>query len=202
MKYIKKISNYAMVGGFGAILVLGLTGCDQKQSEEKPFTEAQKKGAFVIIEEVAKGKYKIQDEFPAKETRIVLRDLNGTERVLTQEELDKLMKEENAKIENGTSNLTKPNESVSSGGLSLGETILASAAGAIIGSWIGSKLFGNSNYQNQRRAVYKNPSTYSRSMNSFSKARTATTRTSTTPKKSGFFSKSTTSKTSSSRFGG
>ncbi len=28
---------------------------------------------------------------------------------MTQEELDKLIKEENAKIENGTSNLTSPN---------------------------------------------------------------------------------------------
>lgn len=40
------------------------------------------------------------------------------------------------KIDSGTSQLTNP----TGGGLSLGETILASAAGAILGSWIGSKL--------------------------------------------------------------
>ena len=40
------------------------------------------------------------------------------------------MEEENKKIEAGTSQLTNP----TGAGLSLGETILASAAGAILGS--------------------------------------------------------------------
>ena len=200
MGYLKKISDYAIVGGLGAILITGLGGCSEKV-DESSFSDTQKKGAFVIIEEVSEGKYKIQDEFPAKETRIVLKKLDGTEKVLTKEELDKLMKEEEAKIVNGTSNLTKPNGAeIASGGLSLGETILASVAGAMIGSWIGSKLFGNQNYQNNRRASYKSPSTYSRSKNSFNKAR-ATSRTSSTRKRSGFFSSSKSSSTRS-RFGG
>ena len=49
--------------------------------------------------------------------------------------------------------------------------LLASVAGAIIGSYIGNKLFNNQNYQNQRRTSYKSPQTYSRSVDSFNKAK-------------------------------
>ena len=194
MKYIKNLSTVATATGLGALLVTGLTGCgDDKVVQEQP----QKKGAFVIIEEVEKGKYKIKDEFPADETRIVLKKLDGTEKVLTKPELDALMKEEEAKIDAGTSPLTQPQEAqASNGGMGLGSTILASVAGAMIGSYIGSKLFGNQNYQNNRRASYKSPSTFSKSKNSFNKARKP--RSSSTRKKSGFFG----SKKSSSRSGG
>jgi len=194
MKYIKKLSDYAVAGGVGALLITGLTGCQDDKPQEAP-AQAQAKGAFVIIEETAPKKYKIKDEFPADETRIVLKKLDGTEKVLTKEELDALMKEESAKIDNGTSNLTKPaQEQVSSGGMGLGETILASAAGAMIGSWIGNKLFGNQNYQNNRKAGYKSPSTYSKSQKSFNKPRS-----SSSSKKSGFFGNKKSTTTSSSR---
>ena len=200
MKYIKKLSDYAIAGGVGAILVSGLAGCQQKSSEDAAQNQAKPKGAFVIIEETAPGKYKIKDEFPADETRIILKKLDGTEKVLSKEEMEKLMKEEEAKIDNGTSNLTNPNGAqVSSQGMGLGEAILASAAGAIIGSWIGSKLFGNSNYQNNRKAGYKSPSTYSRSTKSFNKPRSSASKTG----KSGFFgSKSSSSTTKKSGFYG
>jgi hypothetical protein len=175
MKYITKLSTLGMTG-LGAVLATGVTGCTQQTQEQQ-----QSKGAFVIIEETAPGKYQVKDEFPAEETRIVLKELNGNEKVLTQAELDQLMQQENAKIDNGTSNLTNP-QMQQQGGMGLGEAILASAAGAIIGSWIGSKLFGNQNYQNNRKAGYKSPSTYSKSQNSFNKAKKTST-----SKKSGFF---------------
>ena len=200
MKYIKKLSDYAVAGGIGTLLVAGLSGCQQKSDEGAYQGEAKAKGAFVIIEETAPGKYKVKDEFPADETRIVLKQLDGTEKVLTKEEMDKLIKEEEAKIDNGTSNLTNPNGAqVSSQGMGLGEAILASAAGAILGSWIGSKLFGNANYQNNRKAGYKNPSTYSRSAKSFNKPRSSSAKSG----KSGFFgSKSTSSSSRSRSYGG
>ena len=200
MKYIKKLSDYALAGGIGAILISGLAGCQQKSGEGAQQGDAKAKGAFVIIEETAPGKYKIKDEFPADETRIVLKKLDGSEKILTKEEMDKLVKEEEAKIDNGTSNLTSPNGAeVSSQGMGLGEAILASAAGAMIGSWIGSKLFGNSNYKNNRKAGYKSPSTYSRSTKSFNKPRAGSTKSG----KSGFFgSKSSSSSKRSSSFGG
>jgi len=200
MKYLKKVSDYAVAGGVGALLIAGLSGCQQKSDDRAYQGEAKPKGAFVIIEETAPGKYKVKDEFPADETRIVLKKLDGTEKVLTKEEMDELIKEEAAKIDKGTSELTQPNAEVTSqnGGMSLGSAILASAAGAIIGSWIGSKLFGNSNYQNNRKAGYKNPSTYSRSTKSFNKPRKSTARSG----RSGFFGSKSTSSSRRSSFGG
>jgi hypothetical protein len=197
MSIIKKYSQIILTSGLGAFLITGLSGCSSNNQEQNS-QEQKAKGAFVIIEEVEKGKYKIKDEFPADETRIILKELNGTERVLTKEEMDELIKKEAAKIDNGTSNLTKPNsEAQLSSGMSLGEALLASAAGAIIGSWIGSKLFGNPNYQNNRKAGYKSPSTYTRSQSSFNKPR-ATTST----RKSGFFRGSKSSSRSRSGFFG
>ena len=200
MKYLKKLSDYAVAGGVGTLLVAGLSGCQQKSDEGAYQGEAKPKGAFVIIEETAPRKYKVKDEFPADETRIVLKKLDGTEKVLTKEEMDALVKEEAAKIDNGTSELTQPNAEMTSqnSGMSLGSAILASAAGAIIGSWIGSKLFGNSNYQNNRKAGYKSSSTYSRSTKSFNKPRKATARSG----RSGFFGKKSSSSSRRSSFGG
>jgi len=185
MKYIKQLSTLTATG-LAAVLTTGVTGCTQQTQEQ-----AQAKAAFVIIEETAKGKYKIVDEFPADETRIVLKKLDGSENVLTQAQLDALIKEEAAKIDNGTSSLTQENPQASQG-MGLGAIIMTSMAGAMLGSWIGNKLFGNQNYQNNRKAGYKSASTYSKSKKSFSKSRTSTS------KRSGFFG----GKKSSSRSGG
>lgn len=210
--FLKKISNYAVVGGLGATLIASLTGCEDKNAngqnvQNDTITNAsQRQGAFVIVEKNPQGGYQIVDEFPSSKTTIVLRE-NGNERILTQAEIDNLVAQESAKIDNGTSNLTNPqNAQMSGGGMGLGETILASAAGAMIGAYIGNKLFNNNNYQNQRKASYKSPSTYSKSVNSFNKAKSSSaSKSSSSTKKSGFFgnSKSTSSsKKSSGFFGG
>lgn len=184
----------ATVTGLGALLATGVTGCTSNNQQQQE--QVQAKGAFIIIEETAAGKYKIKDEFPADETRIVLKKLDGTEKVLTKPELDALIKEEAAKIDNGTSNLTKENSQIQQG-MGLGETIMASMAGAMLGAWIGNKLFGNQNYQNNRKAGYKSPSTYSKSQNSFSK-----TQKSSSSKRSGFFGGKNNSGSRSSSYGG
>ncbi len=191
MKYINRLSTIAAATGLGALLATGITGCSSSTQQEAQ----QAKGAFVIIEETAPGKYKIKDEFPADETRIVLKELDGKERVLTKEEMDKLVKEEAAKIDNGTSVLTQQNPEVSQG-MGLGSVLLSSIAGAMIGSWIGNKLFGNQNYQNNRKAGYKSPQTYQRSKKSFNKPRKSTT------KRSGFFGGKKSSTRSGGFFGG
>ena len=192
MKQLKKLSTIATATGLGALLATGVTGCIGNNQQQQEAQRAQ--NAFVIIEESAPGRYQIKDEFPAEETRIVLKQLDGTERVLTQDEMDILVAQESAKIDNGTSNLTQPQNAQMSqqGGMGLGEVLLASMAGAVIGSWIGSKLFGNQNYQNNRKASYKSPSTFSRSQKSFDAAKKSSA------KRSGFFG----NKKSSSRSGG
>jgi len=103
----------ATATGLGALLATGVTGCTGNNQQQQE--QAQAQGAFVIIEESAPGKYQIKDEFPAEETRIVLKKLDGTEKVLTKPELDALIKEEEAKIDNGTSNPTKETTSFRAG---------------------------------------------------------------------------------------
>ena len=191
MKHLKKLSTMATATGLGTLLATGMTGCFSNNQQQQ---ETKAQNAFVIIEETAPGRYKIKDEFTEEEKRIVLKQLDGTERVLTKPEMDALVAEEAAKIDNGTSNLTKTQDPQVSqqGGMGLGEILLSSMAGAVIGSWIGSKLFGNQNFQNNRKAGYKSPSTYAKSQKSFSTAKKSST------KRSGFFG----SKSSSSRSGG
>lgn len=178
MKHIKRLKDIGVASGVGAIMAFGLAGCGESGSTGSSLEQTvQKQGATVFIEKNSDGSYKIADEFPSNKTRIFLREAgaDGTmsERLLSQAEIDKLLQEENAKIEAGESGLTNSTLSSGSGGLGLGEAILASAAGAIIGSWIGSKLFNNPAYQNSRQNAYKNPSAYNRSVNSFNKAGTA-----------------------------
>jgi hypothetical protein len=192
MKHLKKFSTIATATGLGTLLATGVTGCFSNNQQQQEETKAQ--NAFVIIEETAPGRYKIKDEFPAEETRIVLKQLDGTERVLSKPEMDALVAQEAAKIDNGTSNLTQTQDPQVSqqGGMGLGEILLSSMAGAVIGSWIGSKLFGNQNFQNNRKAGYKSPSTYTKSQKSFTAAKKSSS------KRSGFFG----NKSSSSRTGG
>ena len=114
------------------------------------------------------------------------------------EEIDKLVKEEEKKIDAGTSPLTNPNAEVSSGGMGLGGVLLSSIAGAMIGSWLGNKLFNNQNFQNQRQTQYKSPQTYSKSQGSFNKTPATTGSSGGADKKSGFFGGNNNSNSSSS----
>lgn len=198
MKHTKTFKDIAKAGVLGSILAFGLSSCDMGGNTNAQ--NIQKQGATVFIEKNNDGSYSVADEFPSNETRVFLREtgIDGkvSERLLSQDEIDSLLAQANTMIDQNASGLT--NASLSSGGLSLGEAILASAAGAIIGSWIGSKLFGSPTYQNTRQAAYKNPSAYSRSVNNFQNARSAT---SSSSKKSGFFSGGSKSSSGSSMGG-
>ena len=185
-KNIKTLKELAKKGGLATFLILGLNACNDNSNQNNQsngtFTNAsQHEGAFVIVEKALDGSYKIADEFPAAKTTIVLRNPDGTERILSQEEIDKLVKEEEKKIDAGTSALTNPE--MSSGGMGLGGVLLSSIAGAMIGSWLGNKLFNNQNFQNQKAAQYKSPQTYSKSQSSFNKPSS----TAGAGKQSGFF---------------
>lgn len=204
MQYIRKISDYMIAGGIGVMVIAGMQGCEQKDNKENVLKEAAKtQGALVIVDETTPGQYKIAEEYPSATTRIILRSADGKERILSQEEIDKLVKDESIKIDNNTSALTNPQ--VSSGSMGLGGILLSSIAGGLIGSYIGNKLFNNQNFQNQRAASYKSPQAYSRSTSSFNKPSSSMGGASSAPKSSGFFSpasgSSSTSGTSSSSSG-
>ena len=216
-KHINKISNYAMVGGLSAVAVVGFTGCGESTPVQEPVKQEQsvvKEGASVTIEKQADGSYKILDEFPSTTTRIILKE-DGVERILSQEEVDKLVKEEEARVEAGTSNLTKsPEEQASAGGggLGLAGTLMASMAAGMVGAMLMNKLMNNQNYKQNRRTSYKSPSTYSKSQNSFKKNAASSrsggskSSSSSSSKKSGFFGNnkkaSSSSSSRSSSFGG
>jgi molybdopterin biosynthesis enzyme MoaB len=223
-KQIKKISNYAIAGGMSALVIATLSGCGAdapKEEEKKEPTLAEtvkKEGATITIQESIdkdsnKSIYKILDEVPSVKTRVILQDVNGTERILSDAELDKLIKDEEVKIEDGTSNLTKnPDEVASSGGMGLAGTLLAGAAAGMLGAALMNKLSNNQNYQQNQRRSYSSPQAYSRSNSSFgnrkaggmSRPASAPSKSSTSSssaKKSGF-GKSSTSSSSSSRSSG
>ncbi|MDD2383367.1 MAG: UPF0323 family lipoprotein [Sulfurospirillaceae bacterium] len=196
MQYIRKISDYMIAGGIGVMVIVGMQGCEQKDDNKNNVLAdaAKTQGALVIIDETAPGQYKIAEEYPSSTTRIILRNSDGSERILSQAEIDKLVKDEAAKIDNNTSPLTNPQ--MSSNSMGLGGILLSSIAGAMIGSWIGGKLFNNQNFQNQRAASYKSPQAYSRSTSSFNKPM-ASSGTSSGTKSSGFFGSSKSGTTSS-----
>jgi hypothetical protein len=181
-------------------VIAGMQGCEKKSDENALQEASQVKGAFVVIEQMENGGYTIVEEYPSATTRVVVREKDGSERMLSKEEMDRLIAEESVKIDNGTSSLTEP--SLSNGAPGLGSVLLSSVAGAMLGSYIGNKLFNNQNYQSQRRTNYKTPQAYSRSTTSFNKAKSGGLKSSS-KKSSGFFgSKSTTKSRSFFGFGG
>ncbi|GAB0172801.1 UPF0323 family lipoprotein [Helicobacter trogontum] len=194
--YLRKISDAAILGGMSAVLVAGLLGCDSGSNDTNTAQQVSKKqGVTVILQEEADGSYKIVDEQPSNDgdTTIIVKDTAGNKRILSKEEVDALVAEEAKKIDNGTSTLT----SSDGGGLGIGGAILASAAGALIGSYIGNKLFNNANYKANAQRGYSSPSAYQRSQANSTRATTgsSTTTTKAMPQnaKSGFFGGNTSS---------
>lgn len=131
MKYIRKISDYMIAGGIGVLVIASMQGCEKKEDNKNVLVDAAKtQGALVIVDEIAPGEYKIAEEYPSSTTRVIVRKPDGSERILTQTEIDALVKEEAAKIDNNTSALTNP--SIGSGQMGLGGILLSSIAGAMI----------------------------------------------------------------------
>jgi hypothetical protein len=204
-RHINKISNYAMVGGLSAVAVVGFAGCgDAGGDMNSPQQQEQnivKEGASVTIEKQVDGSYKILDEFPSATTRIILKE-DGAERILSQEEVDALVKEEEAKVAAGTSKLTQsPDEVGESGGMGLAGTLMASMAAGMVGAMLMNKLMNNQNYKQNQRASHKSASSYSRSQKSQQK-NNAARKSAASSKKSGFFGNNKKASSRSSSFGG
>ena len=144
---MKKIGNNADVKSItlGVLLLIGLQGCgepqdtNQQQSNSSANIETlesdlQEQNYFLVIEQTATNpdKYVLAERHETSgATRAVLKKLDGSEVVMSNEELTALAKAEAKKVEAGTSTLTQEASAEASSGLGLGEMILASAAGFV-----------------------------------------------------------------------
>lgn len=192
MKHIYSIANGVALGSAGVVMMSVLSGCESSQQEQKA---TQNK--FLVIEQQADGKYIVVEEMPTEgPSRAIIREIdangNKTERLMNEDEMKKLAEQEYQKVQEGSSETLKSGES--SAGMGLAGTILAVAAGSLLGNMIGNALMNNKNFASRSSTV--NKSAYSRS----AAGQAAGGGTST---KKSFFggTKSTTSSTSST-YGG
>ena len=191
MKHISTIGSAALLGSVGITVMTALTGCEAPQQEE-----AQNK--FLVIEQQPNGKYIVVEETPTQgETRAIIRERNedGTvnERFMSQAEMQELARQEYEKMQSGTSELNS--EESTSAGMGLAGTILAVAAGSLLGNMIGNALMGNKNFQRHANSV---------NQSAYNKSRTAGKTGSAGSSKKSFFggTKSGSSTSRSSSFGG
>ncbi len=191
MKHISTIGSAALLGSMGLIVMSTITGCSQQEEQE------QQQNRFLVIEQQPNGKYIVVEEMPTEgASRAIIRehDENGkvVERFMNEDEMRALAQQEYEKMENGQSEL---NEAPSSSpGMGLAGTILAVAAGSLLGNMIGNALMGNKNFQRHSNSV--NKSAYHKSA--------ASKKSSSSKSKKSFFggSKKGSSSSRSSSFGG
>jgi len=194
MKHFISINSKNVIGSLtiSVATALSMGGCASSEDNSNSEKEAQAQNKILTIEEKAPGQYVIVDEAPTSgPNKAIITDLNGTTRVLNEAEMQKFAEEEMKKVENGTSNLTSSNPPESEG-LSMGEVLLAGAAGALLGSVVGNMLSNNQNFQANQQRYNQSPSFQSRSLGSSSKT------TKTTPSKQSFFGSRSSSQSSSS----
>jgi len=171
------------VGSMSVVVMSALSGCSQQQEEAK--------NRFLVIEQNANGKYTVVEEHPTDgESRAIIRerDADGkvTERFMNEQEMGALAQQEYQKVQNGTSETTQPNHG---GGMGLGGTILAVAAGSLLGNMIANQLMGNKNFSQNANSV--NRSAYH-----------AKKKATAAKSKKSFFSKKSSSSGKSSGWGG
>ena len=171
------------LGSAGVLMMSVLTGCESPQQE--PVNK------FLVIEQQTDGKYIVVEEMPTDgPSRAIIRekDANGNtvERFMNEDEMRVLAEQEYAKVQNGTS------ETISEGasaGMGIGGTILAAAAGAMMGNMIANSLMNNKNFS--KNAASSNKSAYSRSAASRASKKSSS--------KKSFFGKSSRSSSSGRR---
>lgn len=178
---ISSIAGGVALGSAGVMMMSTLTGCAQQQQEQQ--------NRFLVIEQQANGKYIVVEEMPTEgPSRAIIREKdeygNTTERFMNEAEMKALAEQEYKKVQDGTSETVQDNGG--SAGMGLAGTILAVAAGSLLGNMIGNALMNNKNFS--KNATSSNKSAYSRS---------AAGKASRTSSKKSFFGSS--SRTSSSR---
>ncbi|MBA1433460.1 MAG: hypothetical protein FAF04_07690 [Epsilonproteobacteria bacterium] len=183
MKHISSLTAGVMLGTAGVMIMSTLTGCEQRQQE------AQNK--FLVIEQLPNGKYKVVEEMPTEgPTRAIIRERDEygsiRERFMNEEEMKALAAQEYEKVQNGTSETSQENES--SAGMGLAGTILAVAAGSLLGNMIANSLMSNKAFSRNTRSAYT-ASAYKqkKQRTSAKKSFFGSSSKSSTYKKSGFF---------------
>ncbi len=202
----KKIIPYAISISLGVTMAVGLSGCGEQgsQNAENSISQAAEQGLFLMITQTGANPdtYELTGKYPSNDgkTSASLTELDGNQRMLSEAELTQIAEAEAAKFEAGESALNQP--AMESGGLSLGEMILASAAGSLIGGMIANKMAGNSNFQQhqqqQNQRAQRNMRNASKSMQSKPASSSRATSGSRSKPSSGLFG----SKRRSSGFGG
>lgn len=182
MRHISSIAGGVALGSAGVLMMGVLSGCEVPQQEQQ--------NRFLVIEQQTNGKYMVIEEMPTDgESRAIIRekDANGntTERFMNEAEMKALAEQEYQKVQDGTSETIQ--DGGGSAGMGLAGTILAVAAGSLLGNMIGNALMNNKNFS--KNSASSNKSAYSRS------AAGKASRSSSTKKS--FFGSS--SRTSSSR---
>ena len=156
MRHIKKAVSYSIAGSLGLGVMASLQGCSD-QGPAPPnigdFGSTQSEGIeqnyFMVIEQTgsAPDTYRLVEKHATDgPTRAILRTPDGNERFMSEAELQAVTAEEAARVEAGTSRLTE-DPSMSAGGLSLGEVLVAAAAGSLIGGMLANRLARNTNFQ-------------------------------------------------------
>ncbi|MEA1920912.1 MAG: hypothetical protein U9N52_13810 [Campylobacterota bacterium] len=189
MKHISTIGSAALLGSVGITVMSVLTGCSAEQEEPA--------NRFLVIEQLPNGKYEVVEEMPTDgPSRAIIRetDVNGkvTERFMDEAEMKALADQEYQKMQSGQSEL---NAAPSGEGMGLAGTILAVAAGSLLGNMIGNALMGNKNFQRNANNVNKS---------AYHKSKTSGASGTKSKSKKSFFggSKTGTSNTKSGSYGG
>jgi len=146
----EKVGSAIALGSMSVVVMSALTGCSMEQQEPK--------NRFLIIEQDAYGKYSVIEEVPTDgPSRAIIRerDANGnvSERFMNENEMRSLADQEYQRMQSGQSELNE--EPSASAGMGLGGTILAVAAGSLLGNMIGNALMGNKNFQKHSNRVNK-----------------------------------------------
>jgi hypothetical protein len=161
MRHIKKALSYSIAGSLGLGVIASLQGCSDQGPT--PPNLGGRDGApngsvdtnyFLVVEQTGTSPdtYRLAERHPTSgPTRAILRLSDGSERFLSESELKQIAAEEAARIEAGTSRLTE-DPTMHAGGLSLGETLVAAAAGALIGGMLANRLAANSNFQRTQQS--------------------------------------------------
>jgi hypothetical protein len=152
MRHINSLAKTVALGSAGVVLMSVLGGCSQEEKKEQ--------NKFLVIEQLTNGKYVVVEEIPTEgPSRAIIRS-KGTinERMMSEAEMKNLASQEYNKYQNGGSEL---NHESNSEGMGLGGTILAVAAGSLLGHVVGNALMNNASFANRASAV--NRSAYARS---------------------------------------